>query len=370
MTITLMDQKNEAAAAVLARTETPRVIVVGGLAPPMVGMGIVTSRVLEALSARNKTLGVVNLTLTHLSGARRQVSKIGRILEGAQLLWKNRRVEGRTLYMPCDACGGKIYMLFLALIADRLGYRTFLHHHTYVYVYEHDNLIAMIARAIRKSGVHVMLCHCMERQFLEQYANDVDGPITTTVLKNEILFPRIEPDRLPRGERITLGHLSNLTWEKGSGEFLDLFTGLVDAGADVHIQLAGEAADPVLDAKIRDVVARFPDRVKWIAKTTTENKAQFFGEIDFFVFPTRYKVEGQPLVLAEARARGVPVISIDRGCIGEDHAGSPNLIVGQSDNFNAIVSEWLLMRRFEIDAASAPEVPPRDDRMERFIDLF
>lgn len=353
-----------------ATTDTPRVIVVGGLAPPMVGMGVVTSRVLDELKARNKLIDVTNLTIMHVAGWRRQIVKAGRILNGASLLWKNRRVEGRTLYMPCDAGPGKIYMLFLAVVADRLGYRTFLHHHSYVYVYERSPVLALIVRAISKSGVHVMLCHCMERQFLDQYARDAEGPVATTVLKNEILFPRQEPDRLPKGERITIGHLSNLTVEKGSGEFLDLFTALVDAGADVHAQLAGEAKDPELDAKIRDVAARFPERLKWIEKTTAENKVQFFSDIDFFVFPTRYKVEGQPLVLAEARARGVPVISIDRGCIGEDHGGVPNLIIGQNDDFHALAKAWLLDRQFEAPANAAPPVAAKDDRMERFIDLF
>ncbi|KAF0183753.1 MAG: glycosyltransferase family 4 protein [Hyphomonadaceae bacterium] len=350
--------------------DTPRVIIVGGLAPPMVGMGVVTSRVADALDARGKTIATINLTITHVGGAVRQMVKAGRILKGAALLWANRRVEGRTLYMPCDAGAGKIYMLFLAMVADRLGYRTILHHHTFVYVYERDPMIAHILRAIEKSGVHVMLCGCMERQFLERYAHDVHGPIGTTVLKNEILFPRVEPDRLPKSATITLGHLSNLTWEKGSGEFLDLFEHLVESGVDAYAQLAGGTADPALEEKIKVVTARHPDRLKWIARTTPENKAKFFTDIDFFVFPTRYKVEGQPLVLAEARARGVPVITIDRGCIGEDHLGAPNLVVAQDADFKAIASQWLIERRFANSSEPHSAEIDANDAMERFIDLF
>ncbi len=261
-------------------------------------------------------------------------------------------------------------MLFLAMVADRLGYRTILHHHTFVYVYERDPMIAQILRAIEKSGVHVMLCGCMEQQFLERYAQDVRGLIGTTVLKNEILFPRVEPDRLPKGAKITLGHLSNLTWEKGSGEFLDLFEHLVASGVDAHAQLAGGTTDPTLDARIREAVARHPDRLKWIPVTTPENKAQFFTDIDFFVFPTRYKVEGQPLVLAEARARGVPVITIDRGCIGEDHLGAPNLVISQDADFKAIASQWLMERRFASSTGPHSAEIDAENAMERFVDLF
>ena len=45
-----------------------------------------------------------------------------------------------------------------------------------------------------------------------------------------------------------------------------------------------------------------------------DDKAKFFAEIDVLLFPTQYKHESWGIVLNEALAAGVPVITNDRGC--------------------------------------------------------
>ncbi len=52
-----------------------------------------------------------------------------------------------------------------------------------------------------------------------------------------------------------------------------------------------------------------------------DEKDAFFAGLDLFVFPTEYRFEAQPIVLYEAMAQGVPVLSVDRGCIREQAEG-------------------------------------------------
>ncbi|OYU71979.1 MAG: hypothetical protein CFE32_25085, partial [Alphaproteobacteria bacterium PA3] len=48
-----------------------------------------------------------------------------------------------------------------------------------------------------------------------------------------------------------------------------------------------------------------------------EEKKRFFEAVAFFVFPTQYKNEAEPVVILEALSAGVPVVAFQRGCIAE-----------------------------------------------------
>ena len=50
---------------------------------------------------------------------------------------------------------------------------------------------------------------------------------------------------------------------------------------------------------------------------TGEEKIKLFKSSDVFVLPTYFYVEGQPVVILEAMAAGLPVITTDRGSIKE-----------------------------------------------------
>ena len=46
-----------------------------------------------------------------------------------------------------------------------------------------------------------------------------------------------------------------------------------------------------------------------------ERKIEYFNSIDCFLFPTKYDCESWGIVLNEALASGLPVITTDRGCV-------------------------------------------------------
>lgn len=370
-----MTSSTAAGPATTSGAGAPIVVLCGVLPPPRNGMAIVTSHVRAALEAAGLLLAQQDITVGRgISGINRHFAKARKVLQSMALLHARRHTPGRCFYTHCDANSGKIYTLLLCLVARFYGYRTYLHHHSYFYINQYSPLIALIARIMGPRGRHILLCECMERDFAARYASAMGGSVPTTVVHNRLWFPRRQPDKPAAGETITLGHLGNLTWEKGSGAFLDLFEALRGRGVDARAILLGDTPDENLNAKIRDVAQRFPDTFRHLEDPapTAEIKDGFFNAIDYFVMPTQYKVEAQPLVLIEARAMGVPVIATARGCIRDDHEGAPNLVVDADADFVDVAGGWLAERRFASVPAGAKRAPEPDigADLEHFRQIF
>jgi len=74
-------------------------------------------------------------------------------------------------------------------------------------------------------------------------------------------------------------------------------------------------------------------------------RRSFSGDIDVFLFPSRYKNESYGLVAWEAMLRGVPVIAFRAGCLTQAAAGGANLILEHSEDFTISglrrIDQWL-----------------------------
>jgi len=113
---------------------------------------------------------------------------------------------------------------------------------------------------------------------------------------------------VPHGGSLTFGYLGRLTVEKGVRTLLDAFA--VAASGDHRLVIAG-------DGPLRpEVDARAGARVEvrgWVDNAARE---AFFATIDCLVVPSQW-LEPAGLVVAEARARGIPVIGGRIGGIPE-----------------------------------------------------
>jgi glycosyltransferase involved in cell wall biosynthesis len=151
----------------------------------------------------------------------------------------------------------------------------------------------------------------------------------TRVVKNSILssaYPAYRPNRTvrPDGE-VTILYLSNLIESKGFIEVLYVLKFLHERERiPARAVFCGSfMANPSDDVKVRSADhcrQLFGEKVvelgmtRWVSYRGTvsgEQKHRVLSESDFLVFPTRYNHEGQPVVLIEALAYGLPTIATD-----------------------------------------------------------
>jgi glycosyltransferase involved in cell wall biosynthesis len=122
---------------------------------------------------------------------------------------------------------------------------------------------------------------------------------------------------VPRsGSRFRIFHLSTLSHLKGTLVLLQAIPFVVHKRKDVEFLLAGpwshaedkQWADSFVRQEKLETYVSFSGQVDGAQKRT------LFDSADIFVFPG-VQQEGQPLVVIEAMAAGVPVIFTDRGCL-------------------------------------------------------
>ena len=138
-----------------------------------------------------------------------------------------------------------------------------------------------------------------------------------------------------------IGHLSNLSREKGLDLVMDTFKGLRKDGVSVKLILAGPVTNKEAAATLREALQEFPHDIQYRGAVHGINKQTFYDELDVFLFPTRYRHEIQGIVQLEAIASGVPVIAYGRGCIESDLANGGGLVVSPTQGFVEPAVTWL-----------------------------
>jgi len=146
----------------------------------------------------------------------------------------------------------------------------------------------------------------------------------TFVLRNGIP-PFCSENRLSQANQRRVGHeqlqvtyLSNLVPGKGFDTFLEAAALGKAQGLENQMvfRLAGAAPTPDIEAQVDEFVTRhnLGDSCRILGKIVGTAKEHLLLDSDVFVLPTQLH-EGQPLVIIEALAAGLPVIATPRGAI-------------------------------------------------------
>ncbi|HZB90795.1 MAG TPA: glycosyltransferase family 4 protein [Stellaceae bacterium] len=286
----------------------PRVLFIGLFPPPVNGQRIVTQCMFEQLDAA-ATVARFDIDRFRRLGP---FSKLLSAIAACGVLVIARLRGYSTLYLAPHSGAGLIYSCLIALASRLCGFALVVHYHSYRNLGRYTRLMAGFLALCGPNALHIALAPPMARDLRRLYRSARQ----VTVLSNTTFVAPRAVERHFAERRLRVGHLSNLSREKGIDSVLDCMRGLWARGVGVELWLAGPAEDAHTGRLIAGAQAEFGDRIKYLGRLVSAQVTAFYDEIDIFLFPTAYEHEAEPLVVVDAVSAGVPVIATDRGCIG------------------------------------------------------
>lgn len=152
----------------------------------------------------------------------------------------------------------------------------------------------------------------------------------------------------PKRRRFRVLYLGTVNRLKGALALLEAIPLVDRIRRDVEFVFAGPWSHPRDREEAESSVARWGigGAVAFVGPVTGDDKRAWFESADLFVFPG-IQQEGQPLVVIEAMAAGLPVLYTDRGCLRETVADAGLEVTAEP----AALAErilWLLDRPEEL----------------------
>jgi glycosyltransferase involved in cell wall biosynthesis len=290
----------------------PLVMVVGPLPPPVHGAALVTDWVRRRLQDAGAQVLAVDTGPERTGALAYHSQRVIQHLKAAARLWRRRR-DLSSVYLGGAGGLGLYYQALVVLAARLAGVRTVFHHHNFAYLDRRHSTMRWLVAAGGRDLEHVALCPRMA-DLLQQWYPKAQQVVTCSNAGLMEASPEGRPSPAPG--RIVLGHLSNLSVEKGLLTVLDTARTVVAAGHDVQLLLGGPAATDEAQRLIEQAQRDLPGVVEHVGKLSREEIDGFHARVDLFLFPSTYVNEAEPLVVLEAARVGVPTIAYAVGCLG------------------------------------------------------
>jgi glycosyltransferase involved in cell wall biosynthesis len=182
-----------------------------------------------------------------------------------------------------------------------------------------------------------------------------------------VVEPGTDPAPLARGSALTTLNLlcvASLTHRKGHSVLLDALADLKDR--DWQLTCAGSLSQsPATADALQEQIARLGlgGRVALAGELSVAALAELYHSADLFVLATRF--EGYGMALAEALARGLPVVSTRTGAVTETVPKEAGLLVAPNEPrelaaaLAVVMDDPGLRRRLALGARAARNRLPR-----------
>ncbi len=295
-----------------------KVFFFGQFPPPVHGASSVNQYLYQQFLARGE-FEVIRFSFVRQSKNAVQLlaNRVFKSLSAVFVILKNfRSSPSSVFYMPVSGGLGMVFEMAPWLLAGILFKKRVMHHHSFKYCHKWSIWMYFI-QTFRKKNIHnIFLCECHLSAFNKQY------PIlagNTSVIGNEMVIPVDMPNDAAKqrtSKGIVVGHLSNLTVEKGCNIFFELAEQLAGTG-NIKFELAGPARSTEIEDRIEDLISKFPETFCYSGPLYGDKKLDWYRRLDFFIFPSTYADETYPLVISEAISAGVIPLTTPIGCLPE-----------------------------------------------------
>lgn len=282
----------------------------GQTPPPYHGQAVVTAMLFDH---RWEDLRVELLRMAYSDsiGAVGKVSlgKVFHLLGLVLKTWKIALLRRPAIlyYLPASANRAPVArdVIYLALVRWCFRKKIFHYHAGGLpeYVESAGWLGALARRVYRGADLSIEICpteHSPGESFAAKRTVIVPNGLDVTRL------PRQRPAGVPRA--LFIGSLSE---GKGVLELIRTAGVLRRRGCAIQFQVVGGWSSPEFEAEVEALVQseRVGEMVNFTGVLAGDAKWQQYADADFFFFPSHYGAENFPLVLIEALAYGLPIVS-------------------------------------------------------------
>jgi glycosyltransferase involved in cell wall biosynthesis len=165
-------------------------------------------------------------------------------------------------------------------------------------------------------------------------------PERIAVVPNGIEDVGVEDRHISRPGRRRVLYLNTLNKMKGALVLLQAVALVMGRRSDVEFIFAGPWSHDEHRREAEALIAShgLADAVTFTGQVSGERKTALLREADLFVFPG-IQQEGQPLVVLEAMAAGLPILFTNRGCLGETLQDGENGVEVPAGNAGALAEQ-------------------------------
>ena len=313
-----------------------KVLIIGPFSPPITGVSFANDTLIKGLKGYNLTVDFIDYSYPTLSEDIGKLS-LKKILYYFKLYFYAYKIpKSNTIYMtPGQTFFGVLKYYPFILISKIFKKETIIHVHGDYLWKEFKNLKGVKQNIFRfvlsKFNKGIVLSPKLRRNlkpFLKDdniyevynfVENNIFNKVTLTDIQNKNI------------KELNIVYLSNLIKEKGIFDLLESLLLLKNKNISFNASIAGAIGSS--SKKELDIFFRkLKKDVKYLGVVRNDAKLKLLLNSNIFVFPTFYKMEGQPISILEAMATGNIIMTTDHAGISDIFNENKNGVFIEKNN--------------------------------------